>query len=323
MKLKTNKPLVILLFLFQPIIAIHAQQYSLDQVRQVPAIDEANMKCIASSVWYLYSGAMKNPPAFSNLQAINDTVFTFKNNELNERHEKSAWVQGMLYTTCYKSELDLSDRLLFNLNFDSSGTLLVPDKIIVISNREELPGAKINNRGSWAFQIPLTDSIKDLWAKVKLEHQVLSALVINAGTPVGVRIPFKLTHHENAQGMDTRLAIKRKHFHFFSEEKGQVYENDTNIINAMHDLLEYHLMMYKKANFKFVLVRHTEGLQIDLNIKRHQVWASQQTKSFPVYTYEITNLEGKGVRSRYYRKVRKQVALKMHHPVRHWPALDK
>lgn len=323
MKAIIEKTILTAMLVFYISIRITAQTFELDAVKQVPSIDESNMKLIASSVWYLYENAMKAPIKFTNPSAAYDTVFTYKDAEINGKHEKLSRVNGRLYTLCYKDELDLNNRLLFNLQFDVSGKLMVPDKIYAISNRQEIIDGDLLTKGCWAFELVVTDSIRAELIKVKLERPALSGITDKKGefNAVEVKIPFQLTHLKNSQNIQTTLEIRHKKFQLFSEEKGSVYESDTNLIHAILEFMEYKLLQYKSGIFKFVVIRYVTGLQLDLNIQRNNVWNSQQTKNFPAYTYKVTNCEGKGVKSRYYRKVRKNVELKLGHRVKHWPAL--
>lgn len=323
MKAIIEKTILTAMLVFYLPISIAAQTFELDAVKQVPSIDESNMKLIALSVWFLYENAMKAPLKYSNPAAAYNTVFTYKDAEINGKHGKLSSVDGRLYTLCYKDELELNNRLLFNLQFDVTGKLIVPDKIYVISNRQEPVNGDMLTKGCYAFELFVTDSIKTELIKVKLERTALSGFVNKKGefNAVEVKIPFQLTHLKNSQNIQSTLVIKNKKFQLFSDEKGSVYANDTNLINAILEFMEYKLLQYKSGTFKFVVIRYVSGVQLDFNIQRNNVWNSQQTKNFPVYTYKVTNCEGKGVKSRYYRKVRKNVELKLGHNIKHWPAL--
>ncbi|MBC7384057.1 MAG: hypothetical protein H7296_13915 [Bacteroidia bacterium] len=324
MKTVVNKIGLIYLWALYLPFTLTAQTYDLDKVKSIPSIDESNMKIIATSVWILYGQALKDPIKFSNSIAADDTVYAFKDFEINDKYEKLSWVRGKQYTLCNRDELDSNNRLLFNLKFDVTGKLIIPEKLYVISHRQETLDGVILTKGCRSFELKVTDSIKAELEKVKLERVVLGRIGLKGEyTPVEIKIPFNLSHLESSQSIKVKLVINKKRFDIFSEEKGLIYDNDTNLIKAMLEFLEYKLLQYKKAQYTFGFVRDAEGLQIDMNIRRHNIWTSQQTKNFPAFTYRVVNFEGKGVKCRYYRKVRKKVELKLKHNVKHWPGLDK
>ncbi|MDP1726066.1 MAG: hypothetical protein Q8M15_04730 [Bacteroidota bacterium] len=312
-----NKIVLTVFIVFNLTFNMSAQVFELNELKQAPSVNEKNMNTIAMSIWFLFEEAMKNPIKYSNPAATAQTVFEYRETAFNSRCEKLSEAKGRLYTLCYQNELDLNNRLLFNLKFDSTGRLIVPGTIYVIFNRQELTEGNLIVKGSWAFELIVTDSIKATLLKVQLESPALSA--ISKGGEfhaVEVNIPFNITHLEGSLNFNSVLEIKKKNFNLFTEEKGAIYKNDTNMIKAILEFMEYKLLQYDQGRFKFEITRYVEGLQIDLNIRRHKVWTSQQTKNFPVYTYRVSNYEGQGEKSRRYLKIQKNVELKLGHQVK-------
>ncbi len=311
-----KKTALILFLIINHSYIITAQTFELDRVKLIPAIDESNMKIIASSIWFLYVEAMKSPQKYTNPKSMDNTVYTYLNIESTDRYEKIMPVKGRLYTPCYKEDLDLNNRLLFNLKFDVTGKLFVPASIFVISTQRVINDEANLATTNWAFELMLTDSIKAVFDKVKLEQPVLSGKALESGEfkPVEVLVPFNLTHLANSQNLKAILEIRNKKFQLFSEEKGQIFENDTNLVKAVLEFMEYKLLQYKNGKFKLVLMHHAEGLQIDLNIKRNPVWNSPQTKNFPTFWVQVISCEGEGEKTRNYKKVNKNIEQQLGRP---------
>ena len=107
--------------------------YELNDLKQIPDIDEDNMKIIALSIVDLYKNAIKTPEKYSSDEAVKDTVYLFYDKNWNGKLNKINPSNGEKYSSIKNEELEKNNRLLFNLNFDESGNLIVPEKIFVIS----------------------------------------------------------------------------------------------------------------------------------------------------------------------------------------------
>ena len=105
---------------------LNAQKiYELDEVKQVPYVDEDNMKTIAFTLVDLYKTAVKTPEKYSTDEATNNTVYLFYDTDWDGRFNKINPRNGEKYSADKKSDLEQNDRLLFNLTFDENGNLVV------------------------------------------------------------------------------------------------------------------------------------------------------------------------------------------------------
>jgi len=289
---KMKKVVTVFLATIAISLSTFAQTYELDKVRQMPSIDEDNIKVIAFEIQELYATTIKNPEKNSTIKAVSETVSTFY--KPSNKYVKVNPINGKQYTSNDKEDLDKNTRLLFNLTFDENGKLIVPDKIYVISHREEDQADRtIKKVGLIAFQLIITDDIKTKLSKVTLQH--LAKADINSMTgelkPVSIKIPFELSAGlpklYNTKGKVTKrgdniyISIDR---YFKGNEEQEIIE----LIKKQTDILDY-----KKGNFDFVLEKKTQGCHLDFNIMRGMMYSSQP-KSFSVETKTIKSFTGEG-----------------------------
>ena len=274
-----------------------AQTYELDKVRQMPSIDEANMKIIAFTIQELYATTIKNPEKNSTIKAVSETVSAFyEPMEENNKYVKVNPINGKQYTSNDKEDLDKNTRLLFNLTFDENGKLIVPSKIYVISHREEDQADRTFIVGLLAFQLIITEDIKAKLSKVTLKH--LAKADINSLTgelnPVSIKIPFEIsaglprlyetTGKASRWRANTYISFNR----YFTKNKR---EELIEMIKKQTEILEY-----KRGYFDFVLENKSQEYYIDFNIMRGIMYSSQP-KSFSVETKTIIkSFTGEGKR---------------------------
>ncbi len=271
-----------------------AQTFELDQVRQVPSIDESNMKIIAFSVQKLFDEAIKEPEKYSTIKAVSETVYGFYDTDGDGRLDKVNPRNGKQYSTSDNEELKKNDRFLFNLTFDEKGNLVVPEKIYIISNREEEKDRRILTVGLIAFELPVTESVRTELSKVSLQN--IAKADVNSLTgglnPVTVKIPFNLKYGASKSTETTGKAIKSgdnikisisRYFKGVEEENKFIL-----MLKEQTDILEY-----KKGEFDFIIEASSFGYHIDINIMRDMVWSSQP-KSFSVITEKVKSFTGQG-----------------------------
>ena len=268
-----------------------AQIKELNEVKQIPSIDEDNMKIIASSIWTLYDQAVQSPAQTSTMKAINEKVYGYYDTDGDGMLNKVNPKNGKIYSEINSEDLLKNNRLLFNLTFDVNGKLIVPTKIYVISNRQEEKDRTIFTVGLTAFELTITDSLKDELSKVSLRN--LAKANINSLTgglsPVQVIIPFNASRRVNKPEQITGSAIKNgDNIEIALDANYSFREKATELIKTKSDINDY-----KKGKFTFIIERKTVGYNIDINIMRDMVWSSQPT-SFGTEINNILKFEGAG-----------------------------
>jgi PAS domain-containing protein len=271
-----------------------AQTYELDQVRQVPSIDESNMKIIAFSVQKLFDEVIKEPEKYSSIKAVSETVYGFYDTDGDGRLDKVNPRNGKQYSSSDSEELKKNNRFLFNLIFDDKGNLVVPEKIYVISNREEEKDRRILTVGLIAFELPISESVRAELLKVRLQN--IAKADVNSLTgglnPVTIKIPFNLKYGASKSTETTGKALKSgdnikisisRYFKGVEEENKFI-----SMLKEQTDILEY-----KKGEFDFIIEASSFGYHIDINIMRDMVWSSQP-KSFSVVTEKVKSFTGQG-----------------------------
>ncbi len=271
-----------------------AQTFELDQVRQIPSISESNMKTIALSIQKLFDQAIKEPEKNSTIKAVSETVYGYYDTDGDSKLDKVNPRNGKQYAQSDESDLKKNNRLLFNLTFDDIGKLVVPDKIYVISNRQEEENRRILTVGLLAFELNVTEDIKKELSTVQLKN--LAKADVNSLTgglnPVTIKIPFNLSFG-TAKSKETQgKVIKRGEqiditiSRYFKgvEEKNKFID----MIKEQTDILQY-----KKGEFDFIIEETSFGYHIDINIMRDMIWSSQPT-SFSVTTEKVKSFSGQG-----------------------------
>jgi len=269
--------------------------YELDEVKQIPVIDNSNMDIIASSIQKLFIDAIKNPLKASTPLAANETVYAFYDSDEDRKLHKINPTNGKQYTISDSTRLRLNQikwyrnemvetSLLFNLTFDENGKLIVPEKINVISYRKE--DVKKNNStyieqvGLLAFELIITDSIKIELSKVKLK--TLAGIDVNSLTggvkPVSIKCPFNLKYglyksdetkgHAIKRGDNIDISLDR----YFKDE-----EEKFSIINMLKKQTE--ILTYKKGEFDFSIIKETFYRNVGFNIVADNIIANRVSKT--------------------------------------------
>lgn len=289
--------IVVALVLFSN--AIKAQTaLELDQVTQVPSIDETNMNIISSSIQLLFEDALKNPSKYSTIRASEDTVYTFYDSDEDRKLHKINPETGKQFTAADSSDLrknqislywlnkkftrDVS--LFFNLNFDEKGNLIVPNTISVILFRTEdvrrNGNTYIEHLGRLAFELEINDSLKRIFSKVHLEK--LAKKDVNSLTgglsPVPIKLPFVLkygthngdevTGHAIKKGNEIAIRINR----YFKDQEEE--EHFVKLLKEQTDILTY-----KKGEFDFTIVEKNQFCNCQLNIVADNIIANRISKA--------------------------------------------
>jgi hypothetical protein len=275
-------------------MTVKAQTFEIDEVKQLPSIDENNMKIIAFSIQKLFDEIIKDPEKHSTIKAVSETVYGYYDTDWDGKLDKVNPRNGKQYSPSDKDDLLKNDRFLFNLTFDETGKLIVPDKIYVISNRQEEKDRKILTVGLLSFELPVSENIRSELSKVRLQN--IAKADVNSLTgglnPVAIKIPFNLRYGASKStetkgkavksGENIRITIDR-YFKGVEEEKKFIV-----MLKEQTDILEY-----KKGTFDFIIEASSFGYHIDINIMRDMVWSSQP-KSFTVVTEKVKSFSGQG-----------------------------
>ena len=272
----------------------NAQTVELDQVKQLPSISKRNMQAIAIVANNLYKLAKIEPIKYSNIKAVSETVYAFYDVDWNGSLDKVNPLNGRRFSEENRSDLDSNNRLLFNLEFDEQGKLIVPEFLYVISCREETQDdRKIVTVGSIAFELP-TREYQDLLSKISLTN--LAKTDINSLTgdlnPVAVKIPFELAIYEREPRITNGEAIKRgdriditinRYFDGIEEK-----EKFIKMLKTETDIQEY-----KKGRFNFSIAKTETKFYFDMNIPRGSM-VSMQSTEFSIYNETVATFEGEG-----------------------------
>jgi len=273
---------------------LYAQRiYELDEVKQIPYIDEDNMKTIAFSIYDLYQKAIESPERNSTHEAIEDTIFLFYDTDWDGVLNKINPLSGKKYAVNEKSSLEENNILLFNLTFNANRSLIIPEKIFVVSYRKIEVNRAFKQVGLLAFELTLSDSLRTVLKNVKLySPAAVDKNSLSGGlSPVKVLIPFNLRFGNRKSKEKSGIVIKRGDFLDVSLDRYRIGDEKHSIIEALKNNTE--LMQYKKGSFQFIMVENNFGYSIDVNIGRDAIVRSQP-KSFSIPSISIKSFTGKG-----------------------------
>lgn len=280
---------------------LNAQKiYELDEVKQVPYVDEDNMKIIAFTLVDLYKTAVKTPEKYSTDEATNNTVYLFYDTDWDGRYNKVNPRNGEKYSADKKSDLEQNDRLLFNLTFDESGNLVVPEKVFVISYRETEIDRTIKPIGLIAFELILPDSTISILKNVKLKNTAAVDKNSMTGglTPVKVLIPFDLSFRYNEYKSKETSGVIKKRKDNLKITIGRYFKDENEKLQMIEFLkANSELMEYEKGSFQFVILDKLYNYHIDINIGRDMFYSSQP-KSFSVIKQHLKSFSGEGKKSK-------------------------
>lgn len=273
---------------------LYAQKiYELDEVKQIPYIDEYNMKTIAFSIYNLYLEAITSPESNSTNEAVEDTVFLFYDTDWDGVLNKLNPLSGKKYSNIEKSNLEENNILLFNLTFNPNKSLIIPEKLFVISYRKVEVDLVYKQVGLLAFELTVSDSLRTILKNVKLySPAAVDKNSLSGGlSPVKVLIPFNLRFGNSKFKERAGTVIKRDDFIDISLNMNQIESDKSQIIESLK--INTDLMQYKKGRFQFVMEENKFGLSIDVNIGRDAIVRSQP-KSFSSPSISIKSFTGKG-----------------------------
>jgi hypothetical protein len=314
-----TKTLILLTLSFLTASAI-AQTKELDEIKQVPFVDKQGMNIISTSLWTLYLDAIKTPEKTSTSQSARETVYAYYDRYSNGKLDKVNPAKGKMFSSADTADLNKNNQLLFNLNFDIEGNLIVPNKINVLSNRWS-DGRNYGKRiGFIAVELNVTDSIKEQLAKVKLKR--LAKADINSLTgslsPVAIKLPFAIgtSQAEKIERIYGKVVKDKDRFQFSFTEAwtamdidgtstaSQKQELTEDLKNEVTEVLKVspELSEYKNGTFTFVIEKRTpiNNYNIDVNILRDNMVWSSETQSTSTTTirdiprFRIQKFEGSG-----------------------------
>jgi hypothetical protein len=297
-----------LLILFSCILKLRSQTFELHQVKQIPGIDEKNMRNIAFAVWSAYEEVLASPEVFSTAAAMRETVSSFYDTDFEGLHARLQTLKGNRYTCVSSADLVQNNRLLFNLRFDANGQLVVPDTIRFVSHRLEEKDGKKFFLMPFAFEVKLNDSIKAAMEEIVLEHVALRRVdsLSDELVPVAVKVPFIL--HVNTLHSEFWGSLK------VTDSKGSLALEGVPMPEVNRDVwlsqlpfFETTMLKYREGVFRILFARNTKNYTVDLNIRRDKVWKSSQTRSFAVKSYAIVRSEGKGELTKQYMIIQKEM----------------
>ncbi|MCA6368565.1 MAG: hypothetical protein IM618_16160 [Cytophagales bacterium] len=266
------------------------QTFELDRVKQIPYINESSMKTIVLSIQKLFNEAIREPEKNSTIKAVSDTVYTYYDVNDDGLLDKVRSSIGKLYSQSDENDLKKNDRLLFNLTFDDHGNLDIPDRIYVISNREESVNRQNLIVGLFAFELNVTEDARTELSAVRLQN--LAKFDDNSSrglTPVKIKIPLYLSFGAPEVVETKGRVIKRG-------DQIEITSND--YIGDKDKLIETlkkqtNILEYKKGEFDFVIEKSSSYYYTDMNIFRGSVW-SQQTQNFPIKSETVKSFLGQG-----------------------------
>jgi hypothetical protein len=281
-----------LILLFNSATGFGQKVYELDEVKQIPYIDESNMEIIANAMWASYKEVIKNPEGFSTLRSAEEVVNGFYDYYSDGVLKKVNPVRGKQYSVLNKADLEKNNRLRFNLSFDESGKILIPEKLYIISYRNEEVSEnserKIYMRGLVSFEFPVSDSIKSKLITVRLQR--LAKADKNSLTrellPVRILLPFDLekqegtTGYKNANEVYYGEVMKKNSILTLRYPSNHFEYEDSTIVNMLKE--QTNIMTYKKGLFSFEIRTKYSGVNIDINIFKDTFIASgeKQRKYF-------------------------------------------
>lgn len=289
-RLFTTTALALLLFL-----SVNAQTYELHQVKQIPSIDESNMKIIAFSIQNLFEQYVKNPEKYPSSKSAYEAVYAFYDTDDDRVLNKINPLLGKIYKPIDSADLKMNNRLLFNLTFDENGNLIVPEKIIVISYRKETQNDRTILRvNPFSFEIKVSDDIKSDLLKVKLQN--LAKADVNSLTgglnPVPVKIPIDMSYSLSYKSNKIcKASINNGYIDISIGRNFNNSEEKDKYIGLIKEQTD--ILLYKKGIFDFVIEETNFNYHIDFNIMRDIVWSSQP-KDFTVRKQKINSFTGEG-----------------------------
>jgi len=295
-----KKSLLFIVIILTIITGLKAQKvYEFDNVQRLPSLDEKNMNIISTSIQKLFKEIIKDPLKYSSSNVTKDTVFTFYDDDYRKKIINVEALNGKQYTVLDSSRLRLNQissynkepetRLLFNLTFNENGKINIPEKITIISYRKE---DVVKNKGTFnssttiekvgllAFEINLTDDIKNNLSQVKLKS--IAGIDINSLSgelkPVTIKCPFLLHYgSSNSRGTYGHLTKKKNKIdislkRYFKDEKEK--DEIIKLIKEQTDILTY-----KSGEFDFTIVTETNYLQIEFNLVADNVVVNRASKN--------------------------------------------
>uniref|UniRef100_UPI004048EF68 hypothetical protein n=1 Tax=Fulvivirga sp. TaxID=1931237 RepID=UPI004048EF68 len=287
------------------ITGLNAQKiYELNEVDQFPYVDEESMQIITITLVDLYKTAIETPEKFSTEEAKNNTVNFFYDIDSDGVLDEFYPFNGEKYSAISIDDLKKNDRLLFNLTFNESGNLMIPEKIFVISYREITVDRTIEQIGQIAFELKLSESIKSKLKNVKLliTAEVDKNSMTGGLSPVPVLIPFELSFRDDKDNSkETSGIVKKTKDDLKITRVGNFKDKiEGNFIgkNEKQQILEFlieksEIMEYEVGSFQFVILDKLYNCNIDINIWRGFIYSSQP-KSFSVNKQQLITFSGEG-----------------------------
>jgi len=88
---------------------LNAQKiYELDEVKQLPTIDNSNMDIIAATIQQLFIEVLKDPIKYSTLSATEETIYAFYDSDEDRKLHKINPINGKQYNSSDSTRLRLN-----------------------------------------------------------------------------------------------------------------------------------------------------------------------------------------------------------------------
>ncbi len=296
MNIKPNRPAKIsfLLFinLFFLVSVANAQKvYELNEIKQIPYINNSDMKTIAYSLFELYKTEINSIEKLSNSNSGEDMIrcYVLISGDLIRKNDS---LMGENYSSIHKVDLEKNNMIFFNLIFDENGNIDFSDNLNIISCRTDNRGDFVRN-GAISLNLSLPDSIFNKLKDIKLAR--VAAIDINSLNdelkPVKVKIPLRISFYERPSDSRQGKVMKKGEniayqFKFIRDDEEK--EEIINIVEKKTNLLEY-----KKGIFDFELKKRNFEYYITFCLNWQMTYSTQPTELKTTF-FELESFTGEG-----------------------------
>ncbi len=291
-----------ILFLILNLNTFSQKIYDLSEIQQIPSIDSKNMEIITSSIYKLYQLVLQNPQKYSTDNSTKEIVYLYfsKGGKLVGSNP----INGEIYKNEDYEKFIENNKILFNLNFDNSGQILLPQNFVFISYKEKiLPSRQIIETNLYSFEIEINDSIRTEFSKARLE--ILAKANINSVTggysPVHIKLPlnmklYKFNTPTISQGQGTilndiiNITYLNRNYKTSSEKQEII-----TLISNQTDILTY-----KKGTFLFEIeeIKTGYGASAEINISRSFSISKRSGFEISNLTVNIKNFNCNGTKKK-------------------------
>ena len=245
-------------------INVDAQKiYSLNELAQVPSVNFDNLESITLIVASLYDKVKQNPEKYSTLKSTEKIFYMYIDKD--SRGQKLTPInplKGSMWSIDKLTVLQKNDQLLFNLKFDETGNIIIPDTLFFLCYHDSTGIDKIIREVNLlSFEIPISENEKIKFSKIILKTAAAidgNSLTGNL-TPVKVDLPFNMeigkTKSSEDKGVATKnidkisLSLDERYFNGLEEHAKyiEVLKSQTNISDCQ--IGDYSFDIFKKSTY--------------------------------------------------------------------------